>query len=351
MLSQQSIIFPISCKFEHPTTSRHTYPLIDTDRSGIIFRKGDMLMRDIKNVYIIGLGAIGGAYGSRIMENCPETLKVLAGGSRFENYINNGVIVNGKKIPFTYVKSGTAEEKADLIMIAVKNHHLAQTIEEISSLVGPDTIILSLLNGITSEETVGSVFGMDKMLFSFCVATDAVREGTNISYANIGRIVFGDRSNSAESEKVIAVRAYFDRVKLPYVVPESIMRELWWKFMLNVGINQVSAILRAPYGSFAKKGYAQDLMTDASREVIKIAQKAGIALTDEDIKKYIDIITTLSPEGKTSMFQDVEAGRKTEVEIFSGTVCELGRKYGVPTPVNDMLFRFIRAIEESASAV
>ena len=306
-------------------------------------------MRDIQNVYIIGLGAIGGAYGSRIMENCPGTLKVLAGGNRFENYNKNGVIVNGKKIPFTYVRPGRTEEKADLIMIAVKNHHLTQTISEVSSLVGPDTIILSLLNGITSEDMIGSVFGMDKMLYSFCVGTDAVREGTNISYTNIGRIVFGDRDNSSASEKVSAVKAYFDRVKLPYTVPENIMRELWWKFMLNVGINQVSAILRAPYGRFARKGYSQELMTDASREVIKIAQKTGIDLSEDDIQKYIEIISTLSPEGKTSMFQDVEASRKTEVVIFSGTVCELGRKYGVPTPVNDLLFRFIRAIEESAS--
>lgn len=164
-------------------------------------------MRQIKNVYIIGLGAIGGTYGSRIMENRPETLKVLVGGSRFENYVQNGVIVNGKKIPFTYVKPGTSEEKADLILIAVKNHHLDQTIQDIRPLVGPDTIILSLLNGITSEEVIGGVFGMDKILHSFCVGTDAVRAGTGITFTNIGRVVFGDRENPETSEKVSAVKA------------------------------------------------------------------------------------------------------------------------------------------------
>lgn len=89
-------------------------------------------------------------------------------------------------------------------------------------------------------------------------------------------------------------------------------------------------------------------MISASREVIAIAQKADINLTENDINNYLKVIATLSPEGKTSMFQDVEAGRKTEVEIFSGTVIELGRKYGVPTPVNDVLFRIIRAIEQLA---
>ncbi len=308
-------------------------------------------MQNIQKVYIIGVGAIGGAYGSRIMENCPETLRVISGGARFDNYVENGVYVNGQKVPFTYQRPGETVGNADLILIAVKNHHLDQTIEDMRSLVGRDTIILSLLNGITSEDKIGAVFGMDKMLYSFCVGTDAVRDNTNIRFTNIGRIVFGDRAASASSAKVHAVSTYFDRAKLPYTVPDDIIRELWWKFMLNVGINQVSAILRAPYGSFAKEGFARDLMTDASREVIEIAKKAGIGLTENDIQKYIRVISALSPDGKTSMYQDVEAGRKTEVEIFSGAVYELGQRYGVPTPVNDLLYRFIKAIEESSAII
>ena len=116
--------------------------------------------------------------------------------------------------------------------------------------------------------------------------------------------------------------------------------------MLNVGVNQVSAVLRAPYGELIREDHARELMFEASREVVKIARKARIQLSEEDIQKYAAIIASLSPEGKPSMLQDVEAGRKTEVEIFSGTVIELGQKYGVPTPVNDMLFRLLKAIEQ-----
>jgi 2-dehydropantoate 2-reductase len=310
-----------------------------------------MIMHDIQKVYLIGLGAIGGAYGSRIMENCPDTLSVIADSARFERYTKAGVIVNGRKIPFKYVKPGETDDKADLILIAVKHHHLGQTIEDIRSLVGSDTIILSLLNGISSEEMIGSVFGMDKMLYSFCVGIDAVRIGSEIRFANIGRVVFGDRDGSASSEKVKAVGSYFDRAKLPYTVPDDIIREQWWKFMLNVGLNQVSAILRAPYGSFVKDGFARGLMADASREVISIAQKAGIDLSEKDIQKAIEVISALSPEGKTSMYQDIEAGRKTEVEIFSGAVSELGRRYGTATPINDLLYRMIKALEETSAMI
>jgi 2-dehydropantoate 2-reductase len=305
-------------------------------------------MNDIRNVCLIGLGAIGGAFAGRIQQNCPGSLKVVVNRERAERYGKTGVKINGKPISFIYAHPDKLADAADLIIVAVKQHHLTQTIKDIRKLVGPDTIILSLLNGISSEEIIGSEYGMDKLLYSFCVGTDTVRVETDINYTNIGRIVFGDRDNSELSPKVKALQGFFDKAKVPYSVPENMIREQWWKFMMNVGINQVSAVLRAPYGPFMVAGAARDLMFAASREVIRISEKAGIRLSEEDIEKYAKILTTLSPLGKTSMLQDVEAGRKTEVEIFSGTVIELGHKYGVETPVNNVLFRMIKAIEQMA---
>ena len=102
--------------------------------------QGDAIaMEQIRNVYLIGLGAIGGAYGSRIMENCPESLQILADADRAERYGKSGVTVNGRLIPFRYITPEQVNEKADLILIAVKQHHLKQTIDNIymMGLVGP----------------------------------------------------------------------------------------------------------------------------------------------------------------------------------------------------------------------
>ena len=305
-------------------------------------------MNVIKSVYLIGLGAIGGAYAGRIQDSCPGCLKVVVDKERAERYGKSGITINGKAVRFDFVHPDEINEKADLILIAVKQHHLTQTIEDIRGLAGPDTIILSLLNGISSEEIIGKEYGIDKMLYSFCVGTDTVRAGTDIHYTNLGRIVFGDRADSESSPKVSAVRDFFDQARVPYRIPENMMRELWWKFMMNVGLNQVSAVLRAPYGLFTTAGYARDLVTDASREVMEISLKAGISLSEEDIKEHTRIVETLSPFGKTSMLQDMEAGRKTEVDIFAGTVIELGHKYGIETPVNDVLYKMIKAMEQMA---
>lgn len=120
----------------------------------------------------------------------------------------------------------------------------------------------------------------------------------------------------------------------------------WWKFMINVGINQASAALRSTYGLFQISKEAKDLMESAMREVAAIARKLGIDLTEEDVRNWQVVLSGLGPGGKTSMLQDVEAGRKTEVEMFAGKVIELGKQFHIPTPVNEKLFRVIQEIEQ-----
>jgi len=300
----------------------------------------------IQKVIVSGLGAIGSAYAARIYDTSPELVTAVVDAERFERYQREGITINGKAYSFRMVMPNVLEEPADLILIAVKYHQLGEAIQEIRNFVGENTIILSLQNGITSETMVGEAFGMDKVLHSFVVGTDAVRVGTSTRYSSIGKIVFGDRSNRKDDPKVLAVQEFFDRVHVPYEVPNDIMREMWWKFMMNVGVNQVSAVLKAPYGVFRKVKEARELWEMAAREVLAIAERAGIHLVEADIQEHLRIAEALSPEGKTSMLQDVEAGRKTEVEIFAGTVAQMGDAYGIDTPVNDLLFKLIRAMEQ-----
>lgn len=305
-------------------------------------------MEAIQKVYLVGLGAVGSAYAAKMNEAEPDLVKVIVDQERYEAYRDQEIRVNGQPCRFAFIPPEQASEKADLILIAVKGHHLADANALIRPFVGEKTIIMSLLNGITSEEEIGKVYGPEKLLHAFVVSTDATREGRSTRYSNLGRIVFGDKDDPA-SPKVSAVKALFDRTGVPYSNPPDILRELWWKFMLNVGVNQVSAVLKAPYGVFHKVKEARDLMTMACQEVLQIAERMGINLTAADIDAYHGIIGELAPEGKTSMLQDVEAGRKTEVESFAWTVVALGEKYGVPTPVNACLGRMISTLEQMYS--
>jgi len=115
-----------------------------------------------------------------------------------------------------------------------------------------------------------------------------------------------------------------------------------------VGMNQASAVMRAPYGMFQTMSSARDLMVELMQEVILLAKHTKVNLNEKDIDDWYSVLDTLSPQGKTSMLQDIEAGRKTEIEIFGGKVVELGQTYAVPTPVNQTLVRIIQVLEKNA---
>lgn len=303
-------------------------------------------MTKIKNVSLIGLGAIGGSYAAKLNDAESVNLTVVADSRRIEKYSNNKLTVNGKPYDFSFVQPDEDGDYSDLVLIVVKYHNLKEAIDSIRKRVGPDTIIMSLLNGIDNEEIVGEAFGMDKLLFSSCVGIDAVRRDNDICYSSFGKLYFGERLNQFHTERVERVKTLLNEANIPYLIPEDMLKALWWKYMANIGINQASAVLGASYGVFRTIHEARELMDAAMREVIAVSLKAGIGLREEDISEVHKLLCTLSADGKTSMLQDIEAGRKTEVEMLSGVLKEMGKKYGVPTPVNDTLFSMIRTLEQ-----
>ena len=302
---------------------------------------------EIQKVAVIGLGALGILFGHRIQERTPPgTLTVLADAARAARYGRDGVYVNGNMCSFHFETSG---EPADLILFAVKFAGLEAAIETAKPSVGPNTIILSLLNGISSEGIIGRALGHEKVLPAVAQGMDAVKVGNRMTYANMGMICFGDRPGGGASDKVEAVHRFFDRAGVAHLVDEDMQKRMWGKFMLNVGVNQAVAVLARDYGGVQAEGPARDAMIDAMREALTLARAEGVPLTEDDLSYWLKVLSTLNPSGKPSMRQDLEAGRFSEVGLFAGTVLELGGKHGIDCPVNRMLFNRIAEIERGFS--
>lgn len=302
----------------------------------------------IKRVALVGLGAMGCAYLGKIAETMPlSDIQVIADGERAERYRKNGVFLNGKRLDFPIVGKEEARP-ADLLIFTVKFNQLEEAVALARGAVGPDTIVISLLNGITSEEILAAAYGADKVLYSLSLGIDATRNGDNTSVTVYGFIPFGEAENvpGAYSANVLRLKDFFDRAGVAYEVPRDMKTALWRKFMLNVGINQTSAVVGAGYGALQRAGAARDIAISAMAEVIAVASREGVALERKDMDDAMAVLDTLSPHGKCSMLQDMEARRKTEVAIFGGTVLTLAEKHGMAAPVNDMLVRIIRAKEE-----
>ena len=304
-------------------------------------------MNEIRSALIVGAGAVGSALASVIYDRERGAVSVLASPERMARYRAEGFVLNGRRYDFALSAVGEKTER-DLVIVAVKAHQLERAIEDMRSQVGPDSLVLSLLNGITSEDELAAAFGREKVPYAMIIGIDAIREGNSTNFSSGGVIHFGEARNApgAWGEGVSRVASFFDRSGVRYLVPEDMIRDLWYKFMINVGVNQASALLRASYASFQGMPEARGVMEAAMREVIALSAALGTGLVPSDVDSWYETLSRLSPSAKTSMLQDVEARRKTEVEAFAGAVLELGRRAGVPTPVNALLFDAIRAIEK-----
>jgi 2-dehydropantoate 2-reductase len=305
-------------------------------------------MQEIKKVAILGAGAMGAYFAGRFFDTAGFSTALIAKGQRKDRLEKNGLVVNGKAYAIPVLNPDEATSPADLIIVALKHHHLAVAASGLEKLVGSTTTIISVMNGLDSEEYIGSIYGMDKVLYAVSVAIDAVRQGNQITYSKPGKHYFGEAANTKTdlSHRVRRLQQAFDRTGIAYETPPDMIRMLWWKFMVNVGLNQASAVLRAPYGVFQTSSEARGLMEALMKEVIALAGVLEVNLTTRDIEDWYTFQKTLSPQGKTSMLQDIEAGRKTEVEMFAGKVVELGNTRGVPTPVNQTVYRIIRVLEQ-----
>ena len=304
--------------------------------------------KKIETVAVIGLGAMGCSYLGKISETIPmEMIQAIASGARAERYRKNGIVLNGRRIDFPIAEPHEAKP-ADLLIFTVKFNQLKEAIDEARGAVGPDTIVISLLNGITSERLIADVYGEEHVLYSLALGIDATRSADETNVTVYGVVPFGAARNEPGNydERVVALKEFWGRVGLNSEIPEDMHRALWQKFMMNVGVNQTSAVLECPYGGLQRGTEAKKIVVSAMEEVVALSAYEDVHLGQADIDRALTVLDTLSPGGKCSMLQDVEARRPTEVAIFGGTVVELGKKHGVPTPVNDMLVRIIRAKEE-----
>ena len=306
---------------------------------------------EIKNVTIIGLGALGILYANHLTKYLPKAnVRIVADRERIARYQREGVYCNGKRCDFYYIPSDEPCEPADLLLFTVKIHGLKDAIRAVRNHVGKNTIILSALNGITSEKIIADAYGKDRVLLCVAQGMDAVKTGNQLTYENMGKLVFGDETPGIISRKSKAVAEFFEKVKMPYEIDTNMKKRLWGKFMLNVGVNQVVAVYQGNYGLIHKDGPARQLMIDAMKEVITLSEKEGENLTEEDLYYWLSVLDRLSPRGKPSMAQDIEAKRFTEVDLFAGTAIELGKKHNVPTPVNDRLYAQIKQMEKNFPA-
>lgn len=288
----------------------------------------------MRKILICGLGAVGLTYAVKFKNG--SELKILVDEERYKRYMQNNPLFNGVMQKFDYILPSETFQP-DLIIIAVKAQGLESAIKNIKNFVHKDVIIISLLNGISSEERIQEVYPTAKVLKSYFIGHSAVRNGNSVTQDGVGEIVV---------EKFSKLKEIFDEFKINYRMPDDIVYSMWLKYTMNLFSNQVSAILNMSFGELKRNNAFIDFAKKIIAEVRLIAEKKGVKNLENLEKDALGFLQKMCDEGKTSMLQDVLAGRKTEVEIFAGEIIRLGKLYEIPTPCNQVLYDLIKIVEE-----
>lgn len=309
----------------------------------------------IKTVAILGAGAIGGYFIWGLSEKLGDNLWIVAEGDRKERLEKEGLVVNNQTYKLN-VKTAEEAHGADLLLVATKYGGLHDSLPLISQIVGENTIVLSLLNGVDSEEVIGDVIGKEHMLYSIMKITSE-RRGNSITfngettlglfYGEPGTENTGDAIDMTIeecSDRVKAIAELLNGTPLHYHIIRDIKREIWYKYALNVSQNQPQAIIGIGFGGYTDSEHMAALRASLRQEVVAVAAKLGI-----DISTPQGIEGKSSPtakRGRYSTLQDLDAKRHTEVDMFAGTMVRLGKELGVPTPFNEFCLHAIKALEE-----
>lgn len=302
-------------------------------------------MNELESVGIIGLGALGVLFGERMLA-CGTDVRIIADRERAARYQSEGVTSNGRPVPFVYATPEEAKH-VDLLIFATKEGGLRAAMETAAGFIGGKTLILSVINGITSEETIAARFGGENVLYCTAQGMDAVKVRNALTYEHPGMIVLGEREPGAVTERVQAVADFLNAHGVAAQPVEDMVRRQWGKLMLNVGLNQSVMVFEGDYSTVQRPGRPREIMLGAMREVQALSRLEGYPISDEEFDEWVALADSLAPSGKPSMRQDGEAHRKTEVELFAGTIIRRAERYALDVPVNRWLYERVKEMEKS----
>lgn len=301
----------------------------------------------IQSVAILGAGAVGcyvlWGLADKAAANSLQ-LCVVAEGSRAERLRQNGCTINGQ-VYHPQVWTPQQAHGVDLLIVALKYGALPGALDSIRTIVSERTVVMSLMNGVDSEELIAAQVGAPHVLPALIkVASHRTEDGVRFDPETTIGIIYGELTAPFDSDRVQAVRALFADTGIHFRVTEHIREEIWSKFRLNVCNNLPQAILGAGVGCYSDSAHIKAISDGLRRELEAIAAAKGI-----DLSKAAAASThgsTVPPAARYSTLQDLDAGRHTEIDMFSGALMRMGRELGIPTPYNEYTYHMIKALEE-----
>ena len=297
---------------------------------------------------VFGAGGVGSFFGGLLARSGAD-VQFIARGAQLDALRRDGIRIESTSLGTLHVPAirATADPHvpgvADLVLVAVKAQHTAGILDALAVLVGPSTTIVTLQNGVESDEVVAARFGRERVLPAVVYVGATVEQPGQVRHVAAGTIALGVPAG-ASRRRVEAVRDQLARTGLPVRIADDIQHDRWRKLLWNASFNMVSAVTGRDPQILLRVPESRTLLLDIMREVVAVARAQGIALSDADADEQI-AWTERAGAIRTSTMVDRERGREMEVDALIGVVVRRGAALGVPTPRSAALLGLLNAIE------
>lgn len=298
-------------------------------------------MKQIEKAALIGAGAVGAYFIWGLSEKLGDDFCVVAKGERKRRLETQGLIINQKEYKLN-VKTPEEAGVQDLILISCKQDALQEMLPDIQKMVEPDTLVLSLLNGVSSEEIIGKAIGMEHIAYAV-MRIASVRDDNKITFSeeNTAGIYVGERYIKEPTERLKAFEELLKDTGIRYNFVENIILDMWIKYASNVAQNLPQAILSVGYQAYKDSKHVYFIADKLWKEVAAVANAKDIPLTDRFM-----LFRGVKPEARFSTLQDLDAKRHTEIEMLAGEMVSMGRELGISVPYCEYTYHLIKALEE-----
>ena len=298
-------------------------------------------------ITVIGAGAMGGLFASKLSEKNEVTIIDL-NRDLIDKISNDGLLLiepNGEEKTYHLRARTTSEgmEKQDLIILFVKAMFSRSALENNKALIGDDTFLLTMQNGMGHENLLGEFVDKDHVLLGTTQHNASVKAlGVNI-HGGSGQSYIS--SMGKNNDKVELIASTLSNAEIECTVSENVKRMIWEKLFTNISASVLTGILQKPLGYIHSDKNAWDLCTKLIQEAIIVAKADGYEFDYEQKCEGVKKVCTNSPEGLTSVYADIRNGRKTEVDTISGAVLKKANEYGIDVPYTEYSIKLIHALE------
>jgi len=297
-------------------------------------------------VAVFGAGAVGSFYGG-LLARGGQDVRFVARGAQLEALRTRGLRISSFTLgEITLPPLHASERAADigpcgLVLVAVKAYQTSAILDDLTALLGPDTLFVALQNGVESDDLVAAKFGADRVISAAVYVGAELEQPGLVRHVAAGTLVIGDRG-SVGAERVERVREVLASTALPVRVTGDIDRQRWHKLAWNASFNAISALTFRSSQELLSAPRSRDLLIAVMREVVAVANAQGIMLGEADVEQLVAVTEKAAPI-RTSMLVDRERGRQLEVDALVGVVVRKGRELGVPTPTTSVLYALLGA--------